>query len=46
MTFTVWVHLVSENVISVTVYTVLMLCTDMHLKWIFYKCGKIISAWS
>lgn len=45
MTFSVWVDLVSENVISVTVYTVLLLCTDMDLKWIFYKCCKISLAW-
>lgn len=45
MTFTVWVDLVSAYVSSVTVYTVLLLCTDMDLKWIFYKCCKISLAW-
>lgn len=45
MAFTVWADL-SENVISVTVYAVLVPCTDMDLKWIFYKCFKISMAWN
>lgn len=44
MTFTVWVDLVTESVISVTVYNVL--CKDIDLKWIFYKCYKIGLAWT
>lgn len=41
MTFTVWVDLVSKNVVNVTVYTVLLLCTDMDLKWISINAARL-----